>query len=349
MDSKRAVSELNENEKDALDSVEEVLEDSNEEVVIEEKIVQPKNKNDQSKKLMKESEKLISKADEDIKSTKESVSQSVNKFEELKGTLLNTTFTQSQILLEKTSYEYSKAESDDPFEISLAARGEDVSVSNISSGAFTGLILGLIVALATVAGWIYFATTKLGVALTPALIENQTDQTTLFTWIGGGMTGGVGNPMFGMATVGISALVLGFMVYKLRVSMKENKNFKVANETFEKSNLYVQNQKETKTEMQKIDDHVQEIIPVIENYKILLEEQNAKLQRVVHVEGILDENSEYHPSSIATMQDSERMMERIEELLTIPVTKEGQLNDASRQSLFEAKSVYDYYISKIYA
>jgi len=143
--------------------------------------------------------------------------------------------------------------------------------------------------------------------------------------------------------------IIGWIVYKIRVSLIENANFRVANETFEKSNLYVENQKEAKSEMERIDAHIVAIIPIIENYRVLLDEQNAKLQRVLHIEGIKKDSSEYHSSSIDTMKETDLLMERVEALVLTPITKDGKLNDDSVSALHEAKSVSDYFVSKIYA
>ena len=328
--------------------VKDVNENENDELIIETKIVKNITKNEQAKELMKNSAQLISEADTAVELTKKSVSENVSRFEDAKNSLLNTTLTKSEELLEKASYEYSKHELDEPFEISLGTIDEDIRVKNISSGGFSGFILALLAALGVVGAWIYVASTKVGVALTPEIINNEAEQNTIFKWIGG-ITGAEVDPMLGMVTVGVSALLIAWIIYKLRVSIKENKNFRVANEIFEKSNSYVERQKEAKTEIERIDEHIVEIIPIIEDYRVLLNEENAKLQRILHIEGIKEDNSEYHSSSIDNMKESELLMERVEGLLVTPITKDGKLNDASVTALAEAKSVRDYFVSKIYS
>ena len=319
------------------------------ELIIEDEIKKPVTKNEKAKELMKTSAKLISEADSEVEATKQSVIEDVNRFEELKNSLLNTSFTQSQILLEKVSYVYSKPEVDEPFEISLGTTNENIKLHNITGGGFTGFILAILAMIGTAAGWIFVASNKVGVTLEPPKIPDEATINKIMTWIGGGMTGGEGNAIFGMATVGVTSLLVGWAVYKLRVSLKEHKNYKIANETFEKSHQYVEKQKESKTEIQKIDEHIKKVLPLLESYKVLLDEQNAKLQRIIHIEGVLEDNSQYHQSSQKEMQESERLMEKLEALITIPMTKDGRLNEKSVEALNEAKAVYEYYISKIYA
>jgi hypothetical protein len=347
MDNKSEVANLD----DVTLSKESVSEENSESTpVVKKEIKKPINKNEQAKELMKSSIEIISEADKEVESRKKTISKNVDKLEESKNSFINTTFTQSQILLEKASYEYSKNEPKEPFEISLDTANENIKVKNISSGGFTGFILALIAMIATVGGWIYLASTKVGVALQlePPTIPDNASIEKMLTWIGGGMTGGEGNVMFGMATVGVSALIIGFLVYRVRVSLRENRNFKIANEIYEKSHIYVDAQKKSKTEMEKIDNHVKGMIPMLENYKYLLDEQNAKLQRVLHVEGLKEDYNDYHSSSIEAMRDSEKLMKRAEELISTPVTRDGKLNEESLYSLYEAKEVYDAFISRIY-
>ena len=329
------------------------VEDSNEKdntLIIEKSIKNFKSKNEQAKELMENSKEIISKADKEIEVTKSSIAKDVDRLQDIKNSFLNTTFTKSQILLDKASYKYTQKESDEPFEISLDTINEDISLKNISSGRFTGFILSLLTMLLVAVGWIYLAITNLGIKLQlqPPKIPNNETIDKIFTWIGGGMTGAEGNIMAGEATVAISALILGVLVYKVYISLQENKNFKIANDIYEKSHNYLKKQQETKSEIEKIDEHIKQVIPTLEDYKYLLDEQNGKLARILHVEGIKEDYETYHPTSVETMKDTEKLMNRVQELITTPVTKDGKLNENSTFFLYEAKEVYEYFLSKIY-
>jgi len=350
MANKNELSDFDISEVNQKDDSMEVLDSNNidDEIVIEEEVRKLGTKNEQAKELMQNSSEIISEVDSDVRVIRESIYEDTSIFEDAKSTLLNTTITQSQSLLNKVSYDYANIEQEEPFEISLGTKGKNVKVEDVKSGAFSGFLLAIISMFAIVGAWIYFATQKLGIALTPELITNQESQLSIFKLIGG-MTGSDVDPSFGMIIVGVTSLLVGWIVYKFRVSTKENKNLRVANETFEKSNIYVEHQKEAKTDMERIERHIVEVIPVIEDYRVLLDEQNAKLQRVLHVEGIKEDSGEYHSSSIDSMKETDLLMERVEALVSTPITKDGKLNDASVVALSEAKSVSEYFVSKIYS
>ncbi len=319
-------------------------------LVIEKSIKEFKSKNEQAKELLEQSKQIIAKADKEIEITKNSISKDINKFQEIKNNFLNTTFTKSLILLEKASYEYHHKNSNESFTLSLDGMNENIPLKNISSGKFTGFILSLLTMLLTVVGWIYLAIFNLGITLQlqpPKIPDNETINK-IFTWIGGGMTGAEGNMIAGEATVTISALILGFLVYKGYTSLKENKNLKIANDIYEKSHHYLKKQREIKDEIEKIDEHIKEVIPTIEDYKYLLDEQNGKLARILHVEGIKDDYETYHPTSIETINDTAKLMNKIQDLITTPIIEDNRLNEKSRFLLYEAKEVYEYFLSKIY-
>ena len=315
-----------------------------------EKVKKPLSKNDESKALMKNAEMLVSKADKDVKDVEDVVAEHVSAFKAKKQALADSTLAETKRLLEEVNYEYSNDdEESEPFELSLGSTKEKVDIKNIGSGHFTGFILALIGMLATVAAWIFFAAKKTATVITPDKLPEQSAMDAMFTWIGGGMTGSTGNPLFGMITVALTALFIGFLIYKMRVSLKENKNFKVANKAFEKSHVYVEEQKESKSEMERIDKHIVEATPLIEGYSVVLEEENAKLKRILHVEGKLEEMSEYHTNSKHTMDETANLMKRVERFINTPVSKDGRFNEDSVNAYREAKALYSSYITQAYA
>ncbi len=306
-------------------------------------------KNDKSRALIEDAKILISSADSEVKEVEDVVAQHVSEFKTHKKNLTDKTFVETRRLLEKAHYEYNQDEEDEPFELSLGTTQEKIRLKNVTTGRFTGLIFALLGMLATAVAWLFVASTKTGSVVVLDKVPEQSTLDAIFTWIGGGMTSGAGNPLFGMIVVAVSSLLVGLMVYKLRVAMRENKNFKVANETLEKSHVYVEEQKESKGEMERIDEHIKVSTPLVESYAVILDEQNAKLKRVLHVEGSLEDTTEYHTNSKHAMSDAANLMKRAERLVNIPVSKEGRLNEASVNAYNEAKALYDTYITQVYA
>ena len=330
-----------------------------EDVVEVEKVEKPQkplSKNAEAKILMKNAEELIVAVDDEVNEVHSVVAEHVSLFEKEKSALANGALAHLSTNLEKANYTYTKDEAEEPFEVTLGTNKEKLKVKNVGSGRFSALFCSLIGTFATAGAWVYFASQKTATALdttmlNPEVLESiPTNEkfTPMLSWIGGGMTGGEGNALFGILTLVLSSLLVGYVIYKMRVAIKESKNFRVANKTFNRTHDYVENQKESKTEMEKVDVHIKELTPLVSNYRFLLEEQNAKLQRVLHVEGELEDSYDYHTSSQEIMRESERLIRRAEQLISTPITKEGRLNEASAYALMEARATYEGVIARIY-
>ncbi len=332
-----------------------------EELVVEEDTIQEvepepkpvnvvkKNKLAEAKELIETSKELVSKANTEVNECKIVVSKDAELFDETKRNFNNATFKSAETLLEKLGFDYSSYDELEPFELSIDDDDEGFSVQDISSGRFTGLLLALLAALATLGGVIYLALTKLNIdpkTLTP---ENITEQVNpVLTWIGtlGGNTGG--NMMVGAAILGFSALLMAWLVYAIRVNTKAKKNLRIAQEMHEKSKEYSMTKEDCKREMEKIDAHLREATAEVNNFDTILNEKVGTLKRILHIEGEFDEDKEYHPSSRKTMRETEKVMQAVEHLLNTAITKEGKLNFESVQALQNAKDVYADYLARIY-
>ena len=307
--------------------------------VIEEIIKEkPVSKNAHAKKLIDESRELISTVDSDVSKTKNIVSKNITALKEAKAELANSTIAHSRGLLAKVNHPYTQDYDFTPFEVEIGASFERVSVKSIGSGWFTGLILATLGMIVTALTWLFVSSKLTG----EYFLLDKIPSDALFSWMGG-------NAQVGMAIMAITSLLVGYLIYKLKTSMKQNKNLKSANSTFEQSNIYVSSQKELKSEMIRMDEHIKVVTPLIGNYKVLLDEQNAKLERIIHIEGALENHAEYQRTSKEVMDDTEKLMESVERLISTSVTQEGKLNEFSQNALIDTKVLYESYLSKLYA
>ncbi len=352
--SREEIDKIVEEKKSEPQIEEQVVEENSVQEVEEPKPVETakKSKLSSAQELIENSKELVSKANTEVEECKVGVSQAAEAFDEAKRDFNNTTFKSAETLLEKLGYDYNSYDEVEPFELSVDTNdSEDFSVQDISTGRFTGFLLALLAALATVGGLVYLALTKLNITIDPKTVTPQTAMEQInpvLNWIGtfGGHTGG--NMMIGAIILGFSALMVAWLVYAIRVTLKEKKNLDVAKETLEKSKEYCVSKEDCKREMQKIDAHLREVTEEVSNFDTILNEKVATLKRILHIEGAFDEAKEYHPSSKKTMRETEKIMQGIEYLLNTAVTKEGKLNFQSVQALQNARAIYADYLARIY-
>ena len=309
-----------------------------------------KSKLAEAQELIESSKELVSKADSEVEECKIGISEAAEAFDVAKQTLNSTTFNECNTLLQESGFEYTSYDEDEPFELSLNEDENEIfSVQNISTGRFTGLILAILAALGTVVAWIYIASKKLNIDLNGQTAETAKEQVNpILNWIGGDMIGANSNMMVGALVLGLSALIIAWLVYALRVSLKGKKNLRIAQETYDKSAEYCMTKEDCRREMKKVDGHLREATIEVSNLESVLNEQAATLKRVLHVEGAYEEEKEYHPTSKKTMRETEKVMRGAEKLLNTAITKSGKLNLESVQALNNARAIYADYLARIY-
>jgi len=309
--------------------------------------VKQKSKLVEAEALIKASRELVHKADLEVSECKIGTSEAAEEFDKVKRTFKNTTLKSADGLLEKVGYEYITYEEAEAFELSINRNSEkNFSVKSLSSGRFTGLLLAMLVALLTVAAWVYIAMTKLNIdprTLTPESAISQINPT--LEWIGGLVGGTIS---IGTLILGLSALIMAWLIYAIHMSLKGKNNLRLAEDTFDKSTEYCMMQEECQKEMKKIDKHLREATDEIGNLTTILNEHSATLKRVIHVEGVYEEEKEYHPSSKKVMRETEKIMRAAENLLETAITQEQKLNFQSVQAINTAKTIYAEFLSRIY-
>ena len=309
--------------------------------------VKKKSKLAEADALIEASQELVQRVDSEVAECKIGTSEAAEKFDEVKRTFKNTILKNADSLLEKLGFEYVTHEEAEAFELSIDGNSkQEFSVKRLSSGRFTGLLLAILVALLTVAAWVYVALKKLTIdplSLTPETAMSHLNP--VLEWIGG-LVGGTAS--IGALILGFSALIMAWLVYAVRINLKAKKNLRIAQDTFDKSTEYCMTQEECQREMKKVDNHLREATAEVGNLETILNEQLATLKRIIHVEGVHDEEKEYHPSSKKVMRETEKIMRAAENLLDTAITHEGKLNFQSVQALNSAKDIYAEYLSRIY-
>jgi len=306
---------------------------------------------EKAKLLVEKSIQMKSHVESELDSVEDEVLESIDELEEKREEFFNGSFRDGKLILEKFKFEYPVDNENRDMSLSLDRRVDDLHVKDISTGAFSGFLMALIAMIGVFGGTIYFIASKLGLDLKledfPNINLDISVYEKIFAFVSK-LVLGEENFNYGLAIVGAVALLIGFIVYKIRVMLKESQNYKEANRIYEETNIYIQNLKEQIDDFRKIGQHIKEIIPTITDYEYLLNENIAKLKRALHVEGQKEDFKDYHSTTVETLKDTKRLMRQAEELLTTPIIENGALKNDAVLVLNDTKNVYDYFISKIY-
>ena len=339
-------------EKDAeVGEVEETdQEESSEDAEKSEVQKEPESSSGDVRQLIEEARAMVQESDNEIKSCMQVLDEDIEAYEETKSKLLEGSVDETKNLLEEVGFESEKLQNPEEEELhfEVAEVVEPMRVQDLSSGKFGAFILALIAGLAVVAGWVYAATEKLGIALDVTKVPSQEVQNKLLSWIGGGMTGGKGDPMIGMVILGVSALIVMWIVYKLKVYLRAQKNLHIAQEIKEEAKFYCTKKEECKKEMDKVSAHIHEVIKALHTFRVFFDEQNAKIRRILHVEG-KQPFGDYHLKSKEEIKHTYILVSSLNELISTPMANEsGSVAEEAKSELRKAEHILKRFEERIY-
>ena len=327
-------------------SVEEATEDESTSESLDEDAlseIENMNRHDAAVMLVTKTRHIVNDAEKQMDACRMLLRDDLQAYEEAKEALKANALNESEALLSEIGYDSEiEGENEDTAEESnvvFEAKEErsPFYVQDVSSGKFGSFVLSLIVGAGTLAGFAYFAAVKTGTALDFSKVPSPETLKSLASWYGTLVTGKE-DLMIGGGIVGLVTLLIMWIVYAVRVSGKSKRNLAFAKQQLEEAQEYAAYKGDCKTEMDKVDEHMNEAIKVLKTYEIVLHEQNGKLKRILHIEGVKELPSEYHEKSRDEMAHTKTLVDAIKTFIATPMSEEGKLSGKSTMFLHSAKS-----------
>jgi hypothetical protein len=299
--------------------------------------------------LVTKTRHIVNDAEKQMDACRMLLSDDLKAYEDAKASLKKAALNESESLLEELGYENEQSETVEEEGVVFEAKEERPSfyVQDISSGKFSNFLLSLIVGAGTLAGFGYFAAQKLGVKIDPSKIPSSDTVKELASWYGT-LVGGKEDLFIGSGIVAGVTLLIMWIVYGVRVSGKSKKNLTFAKQQLEEAQEYATYKSDCKAEMDKVDAHMNDAIETLKTYEIILEEQNATLKRILHIEGVKEIPSDYHAKSLKEMEDTQKLIDTVKKFMATPMSEEGKLSGKSTMFLHSAKSKLQKVIDKHY-
>jgi len=209
-------------------------------------------------------------------------------------------------------------------------------LKDVSSGRFTGFLLSLFGGAATFTGLVYWATEKLGMTLDISKVPSNETLQTLFGWFGT-QVGRTEDAVIGGVVVGAIVLAVMALIYAIRVALKSSSNLHFAKKQMKETQKYITQKSNCKAEMDRVDAHINEAVKVLKDYEVLLNEQEGKLQRIFYFEEGKNKLSEFKTTSLRTMEETQGLIEHIQDFIIVPMSHEGKLSEENQNALQRAK------------
>ncbi|BAF71715.1 hypothetical protein [Sulfurovum sp. NBC37-1] len=306
------------------------------------------NNQDAAGLLIKKAKHIVHDAENQMEECKVLLSDDLKDFEIAKESLKKGGMDECEEMLETLGYSGADEGKEEEEAVVFETKEEvsPVYIRDVSSGKFTGFLLALIFGLATLIGLVYIATEKIGMTLNPNNIASIETHKSILAGLGSLV--GMNNPMVGGAILAVAVLLVMWIVYKIRVSIKAASNLSFAKEQLKKAEEYAALKGTCKDEMDSIDAHIKDAIETLKNYEVILHEQKGKLKRIHHLEKSDEESTQYHAKSLKEMEDTYDLIKTIKEFLNTPMSEEGKLSGKSTLFLYRAKNHLDKMIESLY-
>ncbi len=320
----------------------------------EEKLVEiPESKETKPKNIYDE---LVSRVD----ATKEQAEAVYNKYLTLtheledkssalvkqENSILNTTIANSLELLKELQVQSLEDENATINEIKVDNREQLLNIKYPSKGRFGGFIFGTLATIVGVTGAFIYGSKLANIPLTTNSVLNRANWDNIALKYAD-LINVKGNAIAGYATIAIASLALGAIVYKIFTFLQVNKNKKYVNQLEEDLNEYVAKIEDKNNSIQKLIEHIDNIKLVMQKYDIILQEQNAKLKRMLFIE---------QPQSVDDLQSASRLevdktvliLDELLKLMNTPVSEDITIKPESQEQLKEANALINEVIKKLY-
>jgi len=302
----------------------------------------------QAREKVEAARKRVHDAEEEIENCLQKIRGDLARFEQYEHQTLIPVMEEGRQLLKKIGVDEIRDLSVSPAETELEYPEEEkMRIGDLPSGRGSSFLYALLGGIAALAGWTGYAALKAGVALSPAGLSDLASLSRLAGSLAEGL--GLGsNPAVGAAVAVTSSLLLMWIIYAVRVSLRASSNLKKARKIEEEAGFYCQKKEECKAKMEQVREHLKTMDQTAHKYEVLLAEKNAALRRALYLEEAQSFDA-LHARTQETVRETGRMIRELEHLLETPMARSGILTEESVEALRQAKRVVNDLILRLYS
>jgi len=307
-------------------------------------------KNDASRLLVKKARIIIKDAEHQLEECKLLLASDLKDYDKAVQELKANGMDASEELLSQLGYIADDEESEENKNIEdvvIFEPKEDVApihIKDVSSGKFTGFLMGLLGGVVTFGGMAFVASEKLGITVD---LSQLTTMEPVYSWYSR-LVGLKGDMFYGRLFMILVALLIVWLIYKIRVSMKASANLNHATAQLEAAEEYTAQKGSCKDEMDRVDAYIHDAIKTLKTYQVIFNEQKGKLERILHIEEDQSETATYHHKSLIEMKDTHELIVAIKDFMGVPMSEEGKLSGKSSLFLHRAKSRIQKVLDRLY-
>ena len=305
------------------------------------------NKHDAAVLLIKKTYHIVDDTEKQLDACKLLLQEDLKSYEEAKEELKTGALNESESLLDELGYEKEKSAYEDEVAFKPKEELPPFIVKNISSGKLSALLLSLVAGALVFAGLIFFAAEKVGIALDMSKVLSMDTAKQVLGWYAT-LFGAKPDMFLGGGFVIIVVLVIMGIIYSIRTSMRASSNFLFAKKQLKEAQEYAKVKGNCKEQMDRVDAHINDAIKMLKTYQVVLQEQNGKLKRILHIEGIKEDISGYHEKSRFEMNETDTLIKAVKNFIATSMSEDGKLSGKSTLFLHSAKFKLKNFLNRCY-
>jgi len=352
---KEAKEEVKKAAKEGKEAVKKEIKEIKEE--LKEEIVDNQDTKEVTQNTSAKKDNLKAKVDE-IKQSAQSIyneyTEYTDKFEqssaelaEQENSIINNTIKKTMEHLKKLGVKDLSSINNLLNEVTLDNKEELLNIKYPSQGKAKGFILGLITSAATAVGLGAYGAKLSNLPLTVSTFMSKANLDTIASKYLG-LAGMADKPaLYGYIGVGAVSLLVGYIVYKIVTVMQKIKNVRYVKSLEENTVEYKQRLKDKIEDLKELLAHLDKIKLVNQKYDVILQEQNAKINRMLFIEKP-KKLDDLHKTSKLEVEKTLLILDELIKLMNTPVSKEDKVNKDSVDNLASANSVINEVIKKLY-
>jgi len=309
------------------------------------KVKKTKSK-DEIKQKIATLQESVEGAYKDYSQTLELFKQKSSKLAEQENAILNSTVSKILEKFKQLKIENLQNIKNTINEIELENQEELLKIQEPPTGKFKGFMFGLFVALITMTALFAYGAYLAKLPLKPPTLLQKSNLDLIsqkFVELTHLQIPNWG----GYILVAIIAIIVWFLVYKLTVALTTIKNQKYISKKEQESQEYKLNLQRKKQNLINLIEHIDRVISVNKKYDIILQEQNAKLNRIMFIEEPKELN-DLHPKSKSEVDKTILLVDELVKLMDTPVSINDKLNPHSIDALKSANVIINEVIKGLY-
>jgi len=267
-------------------------------------------------------------------------------FIELENKILNTTVADSLELLKRLGVDSLADEEAAISEIQKDNKEQLITIKRPSKGNLKGFFVGLIGTIATIGGALAYGAKMANLPINSATFLQKANLDTIATKYAELIN--VKGTMPGYALVGVSSLLVGFILYKIVTAIQKSKNSKYVEKIEKDTKQFIENLNNKIAKIYDLGEHIEHIKQVMQKYDIILQEQNAKIRRMLFIEQPEDGVDSLQRASKLEVEKTVLILDELLKLMNTPVNDGIEIREESKERLHSANSVINEVIKKLY-